>query len=259
MSVTGQMKMKDFSSCCASTIFTKEMAIASPFSSLEHAISLAIEIWFHKMNVWCWLEAISRRSCYNEYLKLANESIMQLKYDNKLAALIFAMSTFIFVGTLLIGINVREEIWICFVTCASGKSSEDIIAEPKMRFTNKHAVELDIASQEEMKFIELQITQLLSKESAQIVNNGDGKIVNDTLDGAEIDTTDNLDDISSTSIDMSMKFDLNKVSEEDNKTLDDQQVEDDVHVTKQCFNLNKKSWFGDDLSDVVSREASCFP
>ncbi|XLU46250.1 hypothetical protein S245_041064, partial [Arachis hypogaea] len=60
-----------------------------------------------------------------------------------------------------------------FVTCASGKSSEDILTELKMRFTNKHAVELDIASQEEMKFIELQITQLFSKESSQTVNNGD--------------------------------------------------------------------------------------
>ncbi|RYR62020.1 hypothetical protein Ahy_A04g019323 [Arachis hypogaea] len=179
--------MKDFSSCCASTTFTKEMSMVSPFSSLEHAISVAREIWFRKMNMWCWLEAISGRSCFNEYLKMANESIMQ------------------------------------------------------MRFTDKHAVELDITSQEEMKFIELQITQLLSKESAQTVNNEDGEIVNDTLDGAEIDSVDNLDDISSTGIDISMQFDLNKVSEEDNKTLDDQQVEDDVHVAKQRFNLNKKS------------------
>nr|XP_025607816.1 uncharacterized protein DDB_G0283697-like [Arachis hypogaea] len=149
-----------------------------------------------------------------------------------------------------------------FVTCASGKSSEDILAELKMHFTNKHVVELDITSQEKMKFIDLQITQLLSKESAQTINNGDvlaeysGEIVNNTLDGVEIDSADNLDNISSTSIDMSTQFDLNKVSEKDNKILDDQQVEDDVHVAKQRFNLNKKSWFRDDLSGPVSREAN---
>ncbi|RYR33265.1 hypothetical protein Ahy_A10g047823 [Arachis hypogaea] len=152
------------------------------------------------------------------------------------------------------GINVREKFGYIFVTCASGKSSEDIFVELKICFTNKHAVELDIASQKEMKFKELQITQLLSKESTQTVNNGDvlaeylGEIVNDTLDGAEIDSAESLDDISSTGIDMSVKFDLNKVSEEDNKTLDDQQVEDDIHVAKRCFNLNKKPWFRDDLS-----------
>ncbi|RYR08164.1 hypothetical protein Ahy_B05g075725 [Arachis hypogaea] len=154
------MKMKDFSSCCASTTFAKEMAMASPFSLLEHAISVSREIWFHKMNVWCWLEAILGRSCFNEYLEMANESIMQELYE--------------------CGSMYEKKFGYVFVICASGKS----------------------------------------------------EIVNDTLDGTEIDSVDNLDDISSTSIDMSKQFDLNKVSEEDNRTLDDQQVEDDVHVAK---------------------------
>ncbi|RYR24734.1 hypothetical protein Ahy_B02g058256 [Arachis hypogaea] len=135
-----------------------------------------------------------------------------------------------------------------FVICASGKSSEDILAELKMCFTNKHTVKLDTASQEEMKSIELHITKLFSKKSAQTVNKRDdnllaeysGEIVNDSLDETKINSTDNLDDISSIGIDMSMQFDLNKVSEENNKTLDDQQGEDDVHVAKRGFNLNKK-------------------
>ncbi|RYR08970.1 hypothetical protein Ahy_B05g076897 [Arachis hypogaea] len=159
------MKTEDFSSCCASTIFAKEMAMASPFS-----ISVAKYIWFHKVNVKSWLEAISGRSF--------------------------------------------------------------------MRFTNKHAVELDIASQEKMKFIELHITELLFKKSAQSPNMGDvlveysGEIANDCLDGEETNSKDNL-------------FDLNKILKEDNETLDNQQRQDD-------------SWFGDDLSDPVSREGSRF-
>ncbi|RYR74146.1 hypothetical protein Ahy_A02g008773 [Arachis hypogaea] len=176
------------------------MAMASPFSLLEYAISVARDIWFRKVNVRCWLKAISRRYCFNQYLKMANESIMT--------------------------------------------SSENILAELKMCFTKKHAVKLDIASQEKMKFIELHITEFLFKKFAQTVNKGDTEysceIVNDSLDETEIDSADNLDDISSIGIDMSMQFDLNKVSEEDNKTLDDQQGEDDVHVTKKGFNLNKK-------------------
>ncbi|RYR78820.1 hypothetical protein Ahy_A01g003678 [Arachis hypogaea] len=127
-------------------------------------------------------------------------------------------------------INVREKFGYIFVTCASGKSSEDILAELKMRFTNKHEIELDIASHEEMKFIELHITELLSKKSAQTVNKeyGNRCLV------------------------------LKPVSEEDNKTLDDQQEEDDVHVAKRDFNLNKKLWFEDDISDPLSREANRF-
>ncbi|KAL4374232.1 hypothetical protein AHAS_Ahas05G0161200 [Arachis hypogaea] len=59
------MKMEHFLSCYASTIFAKEMAMASPFTSLEHAIAVARDIWFHKVNVKCWLEAISGCSCVN--------------------------------------------------------------------------------------------------------------------------------------------------------------------------------------------------
>ncbi|RYQ99333.1 hypothetical protein Ahy_B07g087266 [Arachis hypogaea] len=207
----GQIKMKDFSSCCASTTFAKEMTMTSPFSSLEHAIFVAREIWFHKMNAWCWLEAILGCFCFNEYLEMANESIMQELYEW--------------------GSMYEKKFGYIFVTCASGKSSKDILAELKI-------------------FVCGFIFSVLPEYS--------GKIVNDTLDGAEIDSADNLDNISSTGIDMSMQFDLNKVSKEDNKTLDDQQVEDDVHVAKQRFNLNKKPWFGDDLSDPVSHEASRF-
>ncbi|RYR20604.1 hypothetical protein Ahy_B03g065790 [Arachis hypogaea] len=39
-----QVEMNDFSSCCASLTFTTEMAVASPFSSLEHAIAVARDI-----------------------------------------------------------------------------------------------------------------------------------------------------------------------------------------------------------------------
>ncbi|KAL4391210.1 hypothetical protein AHAS_Ahas03G0222300 [Arachis hypogaea] len=60
----------------------------------------------------------------------------------------------------------EEKFGYIFVTCAFGKSTEDILAELKMRFTDKHVVELDIVSKEEMKYIELHITELLSKKSA---------------------------------------------------------------------------------------------
>ncbi|RYR20553.1 hypothetical protein Ahy_B03g065724 [Arachis hypogaea] len=167
--------MKDFSSYCASTTFANEIAMASSFSSLEHAISIARDIWFRKANVRCWLEAISGRSCFNQYLKMMSESTMQ--------------------GSMYV-----EKFGYVFVTYAFRKSSKDILAELKTRFTNKHVVELDITSKKKMK-----------------------------------------------------QFNLNKILEEDNKTLDNQQRQDDVHVTKKGFNLNKKPCFGDDLSDFVSR------
>lgn len=50
---------KDFLSCCGSTRFAKDMALASPFSSLQHALSVARDIWFNKVDVSGWLQAFS--------------------------------------------------------------------------------------------------------------------------------------------------------------------------------------------------------
>ncbi|RYR43606.1 hypothetical protein Ahy_A08g040025 [Arachis hypogaea] len=151
-----------------------------------------------------------------------------------------------------------------FVTFVAGRTSEDILAELKIRFRNTHVVELDIASKEEVKYIELSITKLLSKKSVQTIDEGDvsaeysSEIVNDTLDGEDTYLEDDLDAISSGGYDISRYVELYKVPEEDNKTLYTQQREDDVHAAKRGFNLNKKLWFRDDLSDPVSRKSCKF-
>ncbi|XP_016199900.1 uric acid degradation bifunctional protein TTL-like [Arachis ipaensis] len=137
--------MEDFSSCCASTTFANEISIASPFSSLEHAITVARDIWFCKLNARCWLEAISGRFCSNEFLETTNEVTIQ-ELDEW-------------------GSIYEEKFGYVFVTCTSGRIFEDILAELKTCYRNRHVVELDIASKEEMKYIELHIIELLSKKS----------------------------------------------------------------------------------------------
>ncbi|KAL4321567.1 hypothetical protein AHAS_Ahas14G0123400 [Arachis hypogaea] len=85
-----------------------------------------------------------------------------------------------------------------------------------------------------------------------------GEIVADTLDGAGTDSEDDLDAISSGGYDISRDVELNRVPEEDNETLNTQHREDAVHAAKRGFDLNKMPWFGDDLSDLLSRHCSAF-
>ncbi|KAL4293518.1 hypothetical protein AHAS_Ahas18G0136100 [Arachis hypogaea] len=84
-----------------------------------------------------------------------------------------------------------------------------------------------------------------------------GEIVADTLDGADTDLEDDLDVISSSGYDISRDVELNKVPE-DNETLNTQHREDAVRAAKRDFDLNKLPWFGDDLSDLLSRYCSRF-
>ncbi|KAL4381877.1 hypothetical protein AHAS_Ahas04G0177400 [Arachis hypogaea] len=85
-----------------------------------------------------------------------------------------------------------------------------------------------------------------------------GEIVDDTLDGANTDSEDDLDAISSGGYDISRNVELDKVTEKDNQTLNTQHRGDDVHAAKRGFDLNKLPWFGDDLSDPLSRSCSRF-
>ncbi|MED6180754.1 hypothetical protein PIB30_013382 [Stylosanthes scabra] len=55
------------------------------------------------------------------------------------------------------GSKYQRKFRYAFVISAFGKSSDEILSELKVRFTNIPLVELDIAYQE-MKFIELQLT-----------------------------------------------------------------------------------------------------
>ncbi|XP_020988951.1 uric acid degradation bifunctional protein TTL-like [Arachis duranensis] len=197
------------------------MAMASPFSSLEHAITVSRDIWSHKLNVRSWLEAISGRSCSNEYLKTANEATELHEWETMY----------------------EEKFGYVFVTFVAGRTSKDILVELKTRFNNSHVVKLEIASKEELKYIEHAIRELLSKKSVQTTDEGDdnmsleysGEIIDDTLDGVDIDSEDDLDAITSGGYDISRNVELNKVSEEDNKTLYTQHREDDVHAAKKRF------------------------
>ncbi|RYR53606.1 hypothetical protein Ahy_A06g028795 isoform B [Arachis hypogaea] len=199
------------------------MAMASPFSSLEHAITVARDIWSRKLNVRSWLEALSGRSCSNEYLETANEATVQELHEW--------------------GSRYEEKFGYVFVIFVAGRTSEDILAELKMHFNNLHGVELEIASKEELKYIEL---------SAEY----SGEIVADTLNGADTDSENDLDAISSGGYDISRDVELNRVPEEDNETLNTQHREDAVHSAKRGFDQNKLPWFGDDLSDPLSRHYS---
>ncbi|RYR27877.1 hypothetical protein Ahy_B01g051945 [Arachis hypogaea] len=50
---------RDLLECCGSIKFASEMASTSPFSSLQHALDVASDIWYNKINVHSWLIALN--------------------------------------------------------------------------------------------------------------------------------------------------------------------------------------------------------
>ncbi|MED6185449.1 hypothetical protein PIB30_057207 [Stylosanthes scabra] len=61
------------------------MVSVASFSSLDHAITIARDIWFNKLDLSCWIEALFSRDCLNKYLTDATESTIQTLPDSSIA------------------------------------------------------------------------------------------------------------------------------------------------------------------------------
>ncbi|KAL2319344.1 hypothetical protein Fmac_028313 [Flemingia macrophylla] len=185
------MEEKDFASCCGSTKFAKDMASAGPFGSLQHAVSVARDVWFDNVDVNGWLQAFSAHppigqthspsvasqasaqflsygiSCllppFDNDVRNMSEFVVFIWWSKGEQSTALATAT----GSSLQELfewnaRYREKFGFVFLICASGRSTDEILAELKRRYTNRPIVEFEIAAQEQMKITELRLAKLFS-------------------------------------------------------------------------------------------------
>ncbi|WVZ17220.1 hypothetical protein V8G54_010202 [Vigna mungo] len=200
---------KDFVSCCGSTKFAKDMVLASPFSSLQHAVSVARDVWFNNVDVNGWLQAFSAhpqignthapsvaseasaqftviyamrrvKKCISYLLVRNNKEPVLCSWSKGEQSTALSTAT----GSSLQELSqwnarYREKFGFVFLICASGRTTDEILAELKVelafehdsscelliqrrRYTNRPIVEFEIAAQEQMKITELRLAKLFS-------------------------------------------------------------------------------------------------
>nr|AKF43384.1 transthyretin-like S-allantoin synthase protein [Geranium incanum] len=156
---------KELVACCGSSKFGKEMAMASPFSSLQHALNTARDIWFNTVDVNGWLEAFDAhpqigKSSSNH----KSETSAQWSKGEQSTALATATSSSL---QELLDWNARykEKFGFVFLICASGRSTSEILVELKKRYPNRPIIEFEIAAQEQMKITELRLAKLFAAKA----------------------------------------------------------------------------------------------
>ncbi|XP_072961508.1 uric acid degradation bifunctional protein TTL isoform X2 [Typha angustifolia] len=154
---------EEFLSCSGSKRFAKEMAAASPFSDLDHAIRSARDIWLNKVDVNGWLEAFAAHPAIGS----TSPSVSQRAKEEQSAALATATES---TTQELVEWNARyrEKFGFVFLICASGRSTPEILAELKRRYLNRPIVELEVAAQEELKIFELRLAKLFVPKARTI-------------------------------------------------------------------------------------------
>ncbi|CAN1299473.1 Uric acid degradation bifunctional protein TTL [Linum perenne] len=151
---------KDWLSCCGSTRFAKEMASASPFSSLDHAVSTARDIWFNKVDVNGWLEAFAAHPQIGQWSKGEQSTAISTATNSILQELADWNAQY------------RQKFGFIFLIFASGRSSAEILLQLKKRYENRPIVEFEIAAQEQMKVTELRLAKLFSTTTRSELSSG---------------------------------------------------------------------------------------
>ncbi|EOY20552.1 hypothetical protein QUC31_006930 [Theobroma cacao] len=162
---------KEALACCGSTQFAKQMALASPFPSLDHAVSAATDIWFNKVDVNGWLEAFAAHPQIGESPSPSSHTTSAQWSKGEQST---ALATATDLGLQELSdwnARYRQKFGHVFLICAAGRSATEILAELTNRYWNRPIVELEIAAKEQMKITELRLRKLLSAK-AEAVSTG---------------------------------------------------------------------------------------
>ncbi|XVF41353.1 hypothetical protein PTKIN_Ptkin01aG0273400 [Pterospermum kingtungense] len=155
---------KEALACCGSTQFAKQLALASPFPSLDHAVSAANDIWFNKVDVHGWLEAFAAHPPIGQSPSSSHTTSAKWSKGEQATALATATDS----GLQELSdwnAQYRQKFGHVFLIRAAGRSAAEILAELKKRYLNRPIVELEIAAQEQMQITELRLRKLLSAKA----------------------------------------------------------------------------------------------
>ena len=153
----------EFLKCCGSKNWARKMTSARPFVSLDELIIQADQIWW-LLEPADWLEAFHSHPKIGEKKAAAETAVaaQQWSEDEQSGIRDSAEQTI----AMLADLNraYEEKFGFIFIVCASGKSSDEMLAILRNRLGNEREAELRIAAGEQVKITELRLRKLLVVE-----------------------------------------------------------------------------------------------
>jgi 2-oxo-4-hydroxy-4-carboxy-5-ureidoimidazoline decarboxylase len=146
--------------CCGAKRWADTVAQGRPYLSLWHLIAQANDVW-RALDRDDWLEAFRNHPRIGEK-KAANQVAAQAQQWSAQEQRGVADAPASAIDKLA-GLNraYEEKFGFIFIVCATGKSSDEILALLEQRLNNAPEVELPIAAAEQAKITELRLRKLL--------------------------------------------------------------------------------------------------
>jgi OHCU decarboxylase len=147
--------------CCASGDWARRMATARPFASLEQLIQAADRIWW-SLEPRDWLEAFHSHPKIGEKKAAAPTSVHAQRWSEAEQSGIRDPAQETINALAQLNREYEEKFGYIFIVCATGKSSEQMLAILRARLENPAGQELRIAAAEQAKITELRLRKLVA-------------------------------------------------------------------------------------------------
>ncbi|HEY6229677.1 MAG TPA: 2-oxo-4-hydroxy-4-carboxy-5-ureidoimidazoline decarboxylase [Pyrinomonadaceae bacterium] len=147
--------------CCGSTQWAQRMVAARPFKSLLQLIEESERIWW-SLDPADWLEAFHSHPKIGEKKAAATVAREAQQWSEAEQASVREASAETTAALGALNETYERKFGYIFIVCATGKSSEEMLAILRERLPHDKDEELRIAAAEQAKITELRLRKLLS-------------------------------------------------------------------------------------------------
>ncbi len=153
--------------CCGSTNWARRMAARRPFRDRGELLNAADRIWW-ELGREDWLEAFSRHPKIGERAAARRGSQQARRWSEQEQAGTAAAREDVRAALAEANRAYAARFGYIFIVCATGKTSEEMLALLRDRLQNELRSELRIAAEEQRKITRLRLEKLLRESEARI-------------------------------------------------------------------------------------------
>jgi len=150
----------EFLKCCGSGRWAEQMIAERPFESLDDLIAKADRVW-RALEPRDWLEAFHSHPKIGENKTAATTSEQSRRWSTVEQAGVRNAAAQTLQALADLNKEYEDKFGYIFIVCATGKSSEEMLAILRSRLENNPDEELRIALAEQAKITELRLKKLV--------------------------------------------------------------------------------------------------
>ena len=160
-SLTDEEATKELLQCCGSKRWASATATGRPFDTLEILLATADDIWW-SLNPNDWIEAFRSHPKIGEKKAADKVSAQSQQWSGQEQSGVANASNTTIDSLAALNREYEQKFGFIFIICATGKTSDEIVAALRERLQHDPAAELPIAAAEQSKITALRLKKLLT-------------------------------------------------------------------------------------------------